>query len=284
MLINHLMRDRDLTAAEQEIARYLLAHSAEVRTLSTADLAQLTHTSKSTVTRLCRKLGFSSYHEFQIIFDREQAELARLKALLSKDPVGVQSTYDEIVQVVRASYEQAVVSSLAELDRGAVARAVRALSNARKVDLYGSGVTQPIAELAAFKFSTLGIECSVSTGLNEHYVMADRHSEQKVAVLFSFTGGNPMMLHIARQLRRRSYFLLGIGGDQHNDLARLCHTYLAKPTGEDVLGMEVIRSCNLLNSIVDLLFTALLVVDYDHNREVALGIVSEGSEDATPKK
>lgn len=277
VLIDHLIRNHDLTPAEQEIARYLLAHGDEARSLSTVELAMRTHTSKATVTRLVRKLDCTSYHEFQTIFDREQVELARLKALVSEDPVGAQSTYEDIVQAVRATHEKDIVSSLMGLDRRTMARAVRRISNARKVDLYGCGVTQPIAELTAFKLSTLDIECSVSSGLNEHYVMADRHPEQKVAVLFSLTGGNPNMVYIATWLKRRNYYILGIGGDVKDDLARLCTDYITAPMGENVLGMEVVRAFNLVNSVVDVLFTALLVVDYDRNRKVALGLVEEGA-------
>lgn len=269
MIIDHLARPNDFTPSEQEVVRYLLAHQEEVRSLSTRVLAERTHTSKSTVTRLARKLGCATYREFQTVFERERSELAHASALVDADPMDAQTTYDEVVQIVRASHEKALLGSLMRLDKATVMRAVKMIANAEKVDLYGCGVTQSIAELAAFKLSTLDIDCSTSSGLNEHYVMADRHPERKVAVLFSLTGGNPNMVYIAQWLRRRNYYILGIGGRVKDDLAPLCTDYIAVPMEENILGMEVVRAFNLINSVVDVIFTALLVVDYDRNRLVA---------------
>lgn len=277
MLIERLVRPYHLTPTEQELARYLLAHANQVRTLSTQELALRAHASKSTVTRLCRKLGCASYREFQAEFDREQAELARIRALLSDDPVRAHASVDEVVRIVQASSEKDVRGGLLGLDRQLVARAVRRISSARKVDLYGSGVALAIAELTAFKLSTLDIECSVHSGLNEHYVLADRHPEQKAVVMFSLTGGNPNMVYIARFLQGRGYYVLGIGGDEKDALAPLCTDYLRLHMGENILGMEIVRALNLVNTAVDVIFTALLAADYDRNRAVASQLLEQGA-------
>lgn len=64
-------------------------------------------------------------------------------------------------------------TAAANLDKAMIYRAEK-IRRAEKVDLYGSGVTESIAELCAFKFETLGIECAVHNGINEHYFLSEK--------------------------------------------------------------------------------------------------------------
>ncbi|BBI52949.1 hypothetical protein HORIV_53700 [Vreelandella olivaria] len=50
-----------LTAQEQRVASFILDHFDDLAVYSAADLARLTGVSKSTVSRLFKRLGFESY-------------------------------------------------------------------------------------------------------------------------------------------------------------------------------------------------------------------------------
>lgn len=229
MFIDQLQRQQDFTASEKAIADYLLAQTGGISTLSTTELAELTHTSKATIIRLCKKLGSPSYREFQQTLEKELSELQRINARLSAEPIHDGITYDDVMQILPALYEEAISSATMSLDKKIIYRAVQRIRQAQKVDLYGSGITHSIAQLSAFKFSTLGIECGTYSGLNEHAIMADRHPEEKAVIIFSLTGGNPNMIYIAEWLKKRGYYILGIGGDAKAGLAGLCTDYIALP-------------------------------------------------------
>lgn len=55
------------------------------------------------------------------------------------------------------------------------------------------------------------MECGVYNGLNEHFIMADEHPEQEAILLFSITGENPTIMKMAEWLKKRRYYILGIG-------------------------------------------------------------------------
>ncbi|MBV9438793.1 MAG: MurR/RpiR family transcriptional regulator, partial [Candidatus Eremiobacteraeota bacterium] len=60
-----------LRAAEQRVADFVLAHPDELIYLTVTELAERTHTSESTVVRLCQKIGYKGYQEFKIVLARD---------------------------------------------------------------------------------------------------------------------------------------------------------------------------------------------------------------------
>lgn len=50
---------------DKEIIAYMLNNPEQIKKLSITELADITFTSKSTVLRLVKKLGFSGYSEFK---------------------------------------------------------------------------------------------------------------------------------------------------------------------------------------------------------------------------
>lgn len=278
MLIDQLQNQDDFTESEKAIANYLLSRTEGIGMFSTMDLAQETCTSKATVTRLCRKVGISSFKEFQHTFDRELAAYLRINEKLNLEPINANTTYNDLLRILPMLYENAISSSALMFDKCMINRAVSRIHRAKKLDIYGSGVTYSIAQLAAFKFSTLGIDCGTYSGLNEHYIMADRHPEDKVIIIFSLTGGNVSMIRVAGWLKKRKYYVLGIGGKSDTGLMDLCSDYIALPMDQNVLGLEIMKAFNVINYTIDLLFSSLLVEDFDHNREVAARLYLETKE------
>lgn len=269
MLFEQLKAQKDFTPSEKAIADAIINGTVNIGMLSTSELAQATHTSKATVTRLCQKLNVPSYRSFQQMIEREQAINHNLQQRLSECPIGRDTGYEDILRILPAFYDNALMETSVRLEKQTLLRVMQRIRKAKKVDIYGAGVTQSIAQLASFKFSTLGIECGTYSGLNEHAILADRHPEEKVIVMLSLTGGNPTMLHIAQWLRGQNYYIIGIGGASKPDLMKLCNDYITVPQGQNVLGMEIIESFTAINYVIDILFSMLLAKDYDHNRDVA---------------
>lgn len=275
MLFDKLQSDELYTPAEKAIIDFLLSGQEDISEYSTIRLAEETHTSKATVTRLYQKLGYSSYREFQKQYNKEWVELQNINARLDQEPIHGGTTFEDIDVILPAIYENSITETRLKLNKNTIKRVIQRLHRAENVDIYGSGVTYSIAQLCAFKFRTLGMRCGAYSGLNEHYILADKNPKEKVAIIFSMTGGNLAMIHVAEWLRKRNYYVIGIGGEQKKELKSLCAEYIAVPMEKNILGMEILKGFNGLNYVMDVLFTSLLVKDYDYNREVAVQLLRE---------
>jgi DNA-binding MurR/RpiR family transcriptional regulator len=143
-----------LRAAEQRVADFILKAPDELIYLTVTELAERTHTSESTVVRLCQKIGYKGYQEFKIVLARDLVEETTeiYAAIEPGDDLATVKT-----KVFQAN-AQALRDTIEVLDDGELQRAVDALSNARRVEIYGVGGSAPLALDAYHKFLKLGLQ------------------------------------------------------------------------------------------------------------------------------
>ncbi|HEY6234728.1 MAG TPA: MurR/RpiR family transcriptional regulator [Candidatus Elarobacter sp.] len=142
-----------LRAAEQRVADFILAHPDELIYLTVTELADRTHTSESTVVRLCQKIGYKGYQEFKIVLARDLVEPAT--AIYAAIEPG-----DDLATVKTKVFQanaQALRDTLEVLDEEELQRGVDTIAGARRLEIYGVGGSSPLALDAYHKFVKLGV-------------------------------------------------------------------------------------------------------------------------------
>jgi len=175
-----------LRAAEQRVADFILAHPDELIYLTVTELADRTHTSESTVVRLCQKIGYKGYQEFKIVLARDLVEPAT--AIYAAIEPG-----DDLATVKTKVFQanaQALRDTLEVLDEKELQRAVDAIAGARRLEIYGVGGSSPLALDAYHKFVKLGV---AAVALSDGDLMAMSSSllaADDVALGISHTGAS----------------------------------------------------------------------------------------------
>lgn len=273
MLIEQLENKIEFTSSEIQIANYILEHALESVELTAEELGKRSYTSKATVLRFCKKLGISSYNEFRRKLELEIVEKERLIQILEKEPFNKNSSVKEIVNIVPSVYDKSITNTKMMLNYNSLNRVINQLKKADKIDIYGQGITYSCATAAMFKFLSIGIECSAQTGINEHYIMATKNHKNRVAIIVSFTGGNPAMIKTAKYLKGVGTYIIGIGGAESDNLKKECNEYIEINSKQLIMSMEVLTPFISITYIFDLLFSALLISDFDNNLEYALDVI-----------
>ena len=160
MLLEKLQEHKNFTAHEKDVAEYILSHLDQISELSAGELAKASYTSKATVVRLSQKLGLNGFQDLKITLTAEINQKKRIDQLLANEPVTAESTYDDIVKTLPALYDKAVTNTRLSLDKNSMKRISQVLQKAECIDIYGTGISYILAQSAAFKISTLGLECS----------------------------------------------------------------------------------------------------------------------------
>lgn len=273
MIIDQLETKNGFTNTERIIAKYILDNLLEVTEISINDLAKRTYTSKATVIRFCKKLGVYGYIELQKRLSQELVETKRLTEMLDDEPVDGNTSLKEVTTIVPAIYEKAVSNTRLSLNTNQLNRILNRFKHVLKLDIYGTGITSTIAKSAAFKFATLGIEAEAHEGLNEHYLIASRNKNNRIALIISFTGKNQQMISIAKRLKKEGVFVIGIGDGEDGFLAACCNEYLVIYNKKLILSMEVITAITAANYAIDVLFVANLVSNYEQNKNNSLEVI-----------
>ena len=210
MILEKLRERKRFTNSEKLIAEYVLKHPEQLYQLSVEELGKETYTSKATVIRLCKKLEVNSYQEFKRQVEFEYNELSRISSLLKDEPVDENSTYQDIVKVIPTIYDKSIVQTRLDLDQNKMIQVINRLSQAKRISIYGTGISYTIASQAAFKIMTLGKECDAHSGINEHFILSQKNSRQCVAILISFTGNNSEMIKIAKYLKNKQAVVINL--------------------------------------------------------------------------
>ena len=269
MIIEQLKAMDGFTNSEKAIADYLISTADNIFHFSAEELAKVTFTSKSTLLRLCKKVGCSSYRQFMHELEIELRERKNLQQLIEKEPINEMSSYADIMDIIPSIYEKAIRETKINLDKNTMQRMINYLSNASEIMIYGNGITEAIARQAAFKWRSIGILCNAYTGLNEHYILSLKNRQNRCAVLLSFTGNNREMLHIAKYLKKAGIHVIGIDSKQ-GKLKTLCHEFVSTYPSEQILSLEVMTAFTSHVYILDILFACLLSKNYQENIETAL--------------
>lgn len=93
----------------------------------------------------------------------ENLEAARVRGFLKDEPIKQESTYNDIIDIIPKMYDTAITNTKLMLNPNVITRVTNRLKKARKIDLYGHGISYNLAEQASFKFLTLGIDSMVSS-------------------------------------------------------------------------------------------------------------------------
>ena len=144
------------------------------------------------------------------------------------------------------------------------------LRRAECIDIYGAGVSYILAQSAAFKFATLGVECSAYESINGHYLAA-RKNKRTIAFLISFTGANRTMIRTAKYLRKATNnFVVGIVGPHNEVIRRECHEIVEIPNRDSLVSLDVITSFSAVNYVIDIVFSLLLSGCYHEHAKSSL--------------
>lgn len=250
---------------EDQPADYILEHLRQVPSMSAGELADASYTSKATVVRLCQKLGLTGYQEFKIRLVEEISQKDRIGRILANEPITGKSTYSDIINTLPALYDKAITNTRLSFDKNVMIRIHNYLQKAECIDIYGIGISYHLAKEAAFKFATLGIECSAYESINGHYLAA-RKDKKTVAFLLSFTGANRTVVRIARYLREATgNYVIGIAVPHGDTLRQWCHEMVEIPNRDSLLSLDVISSFVAANYVFDVFFALCLSKMYDEH-------------------
>lgn len=104
---------KNLGELDNVILRYIMENLELVKTLSIVELAQRTHTSKSTILRLTRKIGFEGYSEFKYFLRLSEEELDNKENLnvFKAQLVDVQRTVEDLIKLNNQELNELMLNS-----------------------------------------------------------------------------------------------------------------------------------------------------------------------------
>ncbi len=246
-----------MSGAENLAVRFILEHPTESATYSIYKLAESSFTSASTIVRLCKKMGFSGYREFQksLIAElsiREESSSVKTQEIEKEDlleNVISKVTYKNIVSLEKTRKL---------LDEEVLSQCVDVLSNCRNICFFGIGSSLLVAQDAYMKFLRIGKNCFIHEDLHIQLLHAKNMTAQDAAIVISYSGITEEIIRCADIVRDRGATLIAITRFADSPLVSRAN-YTLYVAATELLHRSGAMSSRISQlNVVDILYTAYL--------------------------
>ena len=267
MIVEQLKEKSGFSPIERSIADHFLEAGEALREQSARSIAARLYTAPSTVSRLCKRLGYSGYNEFR---DAYLDELRYLSSAFTdidaNQPFRRSDDTRTIAAKIGALYRETVSDNLQLVDAGSLGHAVELVADARMVFVYSGGPQAYLAEDFADKMSRIGHRVMVPQKGDMAYFLASSAGPDDVFVVLSYSGETSGALRVAEQARAAGCPVIALTSFGRNTLAQMADVVLPVSTREKLvekLGCYGMSISTML--LLDIIYSCVVAKDYDRN-------------------
>ncbi|WP_152353103.1 MurR/RpiR family transcriptional regulator [Brachybacterium subflavum] len=176
-----------LGPAEEQVARVLLSHAQELPELSTAQVAELSGTSRASVVRTCQRLGYTGFQQLRVLAVRDAAG----------ERSGAQSAPDTVIGAARALAEQ-TVQATDMLEEEPLQGTVADLATARRVLVVAGGLSASVGGALSARLLRLGVTVISPSDPLDAEIAAAALGPEDLCMAISASGVNAQTLRCVR--------------------------------------------------------------------------------------
>lgn len=242
-----------LSVSEKRIAKYIIDNPDEVVRMPISDLAEKCSTSKPTVVRLCKTLGYSGYKELCMYLNTD-IMLSADGEMSYKDINPGDDTVD-IVSKIAENNIKAIRNTVEIIDYEELHRAAELLVRARRIDFYGVGNSGFVALDAQNKFLRINKLAAAQTDPHLQILTATSLTKDDAAVLISYTGETRDILETMDIIKATGATTISITKFGQNSLSQACDINLYMVSDESFIRSGAMSSRIGQLCIIDMLFS-----------------------------
>jgi RpiR family carbohydrate utilization transcriptional regulator len=246
-----------LKKAERRVAECILQDPVSVMEKNITALAHDASTSEATVVRFCNRIGLKGYIDLRLNL---ALELPPVES--PNEHVRVEDSPFQILHKMMKAAKCAFDDSLGNLDGTAFEASVNVLSEADRIDFYGTGKSIFIAQLAHHKFFRYGVPCTAYTQSHMQAMSALMLSQDSAAVVISATGVTKSTIEKAKIAKESGATVIGITGPENSKLGRQCDIVLPVHSKEAAVWFAPQTTRLVQIGILDALFVAVTIRKY----------------------
>ena len=230
-----------------------MENAARIMEQTIPELAGNTKSSEITISRFCKKLGFSGLQALKIAL---AAELSNAGEMEFRE-IGDKDTEEQVAAKVFQNIMDGLQDTLKILDFQQVAKAVQVLQKARRVAVYGYGNSATVCQDIETRFMRFGMVIQAYADMSQQLTSASLLTKEDVVIAVSHTGATIKLLEAVRVAKRAGAAVIVITSYAQSNLAKLGDVVLTGMGREVHYSSESVASRLIHMAITDVLYTAM---------------------------
>lgn len=256
------------TDARRIIGEFLLSEKQRIEQYSMGEIAEKTFTSKSSLVRIAKGLGFDGWKEFIKAFLSElHYEETHYSDIDPNFPFGPQDSLKDIVHQLCNLQVESILDTTDQLDLHQLEKAVDYLIGARHTALLGMSPNNYVGNLFKRRMLAIGRPILLYEG-GDVGLLAHSLETEDYAILISYTGNNEdrIPLNTIPSLKEHHVPIIAITGLGDNLLRRQADCVLSMSSRERLYTkISTFASEESINYILNVLYAGYFVRDYQRN-------------------
>lgn len=176
--------------ARYAVGEFVLHEQSNLHKYTINQIAEYSYTSKATVVRFAKTLGFDGWKEFMKAFISEMKYLEQHKADADVNyPFDAKSSVNEIIDSIKKVQIESSQDSADLLDVEMLEKAVHYLIKAKHIIIFGLSPNIFIGELFRRKMITIKKQVDIAK-LGEMGIISNTLTEDDCAIMISYSGNN----------------------------------------------------------------------------------------------
>lgn len=254
--------------ARKNIGEFILNQDIDLTNYSMKEIAQMTYTSKTTLVRFAKTLGFSGWNDFMKAYVKESLYQEKYKFSIDvNQPFQKNDTIDEMLQNIAQLEIETIEKTKDLVDPQVLKQAVDYLLNASRIVVFCANNNIHLASL--FKNKMLAIEKNVVVAQDgDATFWSTLLNEFDCAIIISYSGNNEYRdpeCYIQR-LKERNVKVIGITSEGDNYIHNHVDCLFTMASQEKLYSK--IASFSTEQSvmyILNIIFSYYFMNDYDNN-------------------
>lgn len=257
VLVRFQEYEAKVSGAERLAVRFILEHPKESAAYSINQLAEASFSSSATIVRLCKKMGFSGYKEFQKVLIAEISIREESTSIKNKD-IQKEDNIEDLITKVTYKNIVSLEKTRKLIDEDVLKQCVALLGECRNICFFGIGSSLLVAQDAYMKFLRIDKTCFIHEDCHVQLLYAKNLTSKDVAIIISYSGLTEEILRCARTAKERGASVIAITRFADSKLARIADYKLYVAASEVLIRSGAMSSRISQLNVVDILYTAYL--------------------------
>lgn len=254
-----------LNPALRRIADFILLDPQKIKYLRIRDLARECTVSESTVMRFIQTVGLNSFHDLKIIITEITTQLdigAGADEEYVYDDISKTDSVDSIIDKIVHRNTKTLQDTKKLISSREIERAVEAIRNAKKIDIYGAGGSYMAAYNARLRFYRIGKQCFSSNDGNQQIVSASLLTREDVALGISNSGRTKSTVLALMKAKQSGAGTICITNYEQSPITEYADIKLFSSTQDLAFFQESMTSRVAQILIVDIIYAVLAAKDF----------------------
>lgn len=242
----------ELSNLEKQVLDYFLKKPEIIATHTLEEIAEKVFVSTATISRTCKKLGFSGFQELKYSFISYQER----NSIDNRKVENISTTQDHLDR-----FEKEIENTFPKIGYGITKELIELIKKSQHVEFFGVGSSLPLCIEGARKMTFANRLATTRSDWDELRVVAKNLGKNDLAILISLSGETLHILEYAQILKDREVPFLAITGNEGSQLERFADYSLSVPI-QTMYYQEVDMSSRFpLSMVIDLL--VLNVINFE---------------------